>query len=184
VPTGFIGTRRRFEWDRHLPELPNLNWQQVGEMVALGHEIGSHSVNHVNMGEVSAETAWHELTMSRQTIEDRLGRPCRYFAYPFGGRNHFRSEFLPMIEQAGYEGCLSAFGGFVRPGCDDRLLPREAVPYFKSLSHLELHLSGCLNWWYAFRGCGQRQTEVPQGFEDRPSEMHSFSRAGFLSSDG
>ena len=47
---------------------------------------------------------------------------------------------------------LSAFGGFVHPGCDDRVLPRVAVPAFRSLAHLELYLSGCLNWWYGLRG--------------------------------
>jgi len=180
LPTGFVGTRRRFEWDRGLPELPNLTWQQVREMAALGHDIGSHTVNHVNMGEVNLAVAWYELTASRGMIEDQVGRACRFFAYPFGGPQHFRSEYLPLLEQAGYEGGLSAFGGFVRPGCDDRLLPREAVPYFKSLSHLELHLSGCLNWWYAWRGRERSQTEVPQGFEDQPSEMSSLSRRGFV----
>jgi len=184
LPTGFVGTRRRFEWDRGLPELPNLTWQQVREMVALGHDIGSHTVNHVNMGEVDLGVAWNELTTSRLMIEDQVGRACRYFAYPFGGPQHFRPEFLPLLEQAGYEGGVSAFGGFVRPGCDDRLLPREAVPYFKSLSHLELHLSGCLNWWYAWRGRQQVQTEVPQGFEDQPSEMSSLSRRGFVPHNG
>jgi hypothetical protein len=89
-----------------------------------------------------------------------------------------------MIEEAGYEGGLSAFGGFVRPGCDDRLLPREAMPYFKSLSHLELHLSGCLHWWYALRGRELGQVEVPQGFEDRPSEFRSLSLSRFLSANG
>jgi hypothetical protein len=124
------------------------------------------------------------LTTSRRTIEDQLGRPCRFFAYPFGGPNHFRPEFLPMIEQAGYQGGLSAYGGFVRPGCDARMLPREAMPYFKSLSHLELHLSGCLHWWYSLRGRELGQSEVPQGFEDRPSEMRSLPLARFLSSNG
>jgi peptidoglycan/xylan/chitin deacetylase (PgdA/CDA1 family) len=184
VPTGYVGSTRRFEWDRGLPELPNLCWAQIREMVSLGHEIGSHTVNHVNMGLVSPEVAWEELTASRRTIEDHLGRSCRFFAYPFGGPNHFRPEYLPMIEEAGYEGGLSAFGGFVRPGCDDRLLPREAMPYFKSLSHLELHLSGCLHWWYALRGRELGKVEVPQGFEDRPSEFRSLSLSRFLSANG
>ena len=55
---------------------------------------------------------------------------------------------MPLVEEAGYAGCVSAYGGFVWPDADARLLPREAVPYFKSLLHLELHLRGSLGWAY------------------------------------
>jgi peptidoglycan/xylan/chitin deacetylase (PgdA/CDA1 family) len=152
VPTGFVGTCRPFDWDRHLPPLPNLTWEQVRQMADMGFEIGSHTVSHADMGAVPPEQARHELVASRQTIEEKIGRPCRWFAYPFGGRNNFRPEYLPLIREAGYEGAVSAFGGFVTRLCDDRMLPREAVPYFHSMPHLEMHLSGCLHWLYALRG--------------------------------
>ena len=54
----------------------------------------------------------------------------RWFAYPYGGVQHFRPGLASYVEEAGYEGCLSGFGGFVYAGSDRRLLPREAVPYF------------------------------------------------------
>jgi hypothetical protein len=58
---------------------------------------------------------------------------------------------VPLIQQAGYEACFSAHGGFLCAGQQDFVLPREAVPYFRSLLHLELHLTGCLHWMYALR---------------------------------
>src|SRR5262245_55023117 len=61
VPTAFVGTCRSFDWDRHLPPLSNLTWDQLREMAAMGFEIGSHTVNHPNMGAVSPEGARHEL---------------------------------------------------------------------------------------------------------------------------
>lgn len=152
LPTAFVGTDRVFEWDRGLPALGNLSWKQVCEIAALGHDIGSHSVTHADFGRVGPEQAWAELSDSRRELEDRLGRPCRHFAFPYGGPQHVRPEYVPLIERAGYEGAVSAHGGFVRPGTDPRVLPREAVPWFKSLDHLEMHLSGCLHWWYDLRG--------------------------------
>src|SRR5207248_538149 len=89
-----------------------------------------------------------ELRESKQTLESRLGCRARWFAYPFGGRGNFRSEYLSLAHAAGYEACFSGFGGFLRPGMQGQLLPREAVPYFRSLVNLELHLSGCLDWLY------------------------------------
>jgi hypothetical protein len=71
---------------------------------------------------------------------------------------------LPLVEEAGYEGCLSGFGGLIGPGGDRHLLPRVPVPPFCSVLNLELHLSGCLNWFYALkRRLGlQPQLETPE----------------------
>jgi peptidoglycan/xylan/chitin deacetylase (PgdA/CDA1 family) len=161
LPTSFVGTTRVFDWDRSLPVLGNLSWNHAREMVAMGHDVGSHTVTHANLGTVGPDEAWNELIDSRKILEDQLGRPCRWFAYPFGGPQHLRPEYVPLIERAGYEGAVSAFGGFVRPGMAGRVLPREAVPYFHSLDHLELHLSGCLHWWYDLYGRERALGDVP-----------------------
>lgn len=50
IPTTFVGTDHTFSWDHHLPRLPNLNWNDLYTIQQLGHEIGSHSVTHPNMG--------------------------------------------------------------------------------------------------------------------------------------
>jgi peptidoglycan/xylan/chitin deacetylase (PgdA/CDA1 family) len=164
ITTGYVGTGRRFTWDEHLPPMPNLTWDQVRQMADLGHEIGSHTVNHVNLGEVGPEEARYELARSREILEERVGRPVRYLAYPFGGPSNLRPEYVPLIGAAGYEGALSAYGGFIRPGADPRVLPREAVPYFKSLSYLEMHLSGCLHWLYWLRGRDRTLLTAPSPY--------------------
>jgi peptidoglycan/xylan/chitin deacetylase (PgdA/CDA1 family) len=151
VPTGFVGTDHVFPWDRGLPRLPNLTWDEVREITRMGFEVGSHTVTHADFGTISAEQARRELAVSRTVLEEQTGRPVRWFAYPYGGVNNFRHELLPLLEETGYQGCLSGYGGFVYPGMDARLLPRESVPYFKSILNLELHLAGCLNWMYALK---------------------------------
>jgi CelD/BcsL family acetyltransferase involved in cellulose biosynthesis len=84
LPTAYVGTDAVMPWDRHLPRMPNLTWDEVGEMAALGHEIGSHTVTHPDMALVSEEQARRELTESKKVIEDRLARPvppllCGFF---------------------------------------------------------------------------------------------------------
>jgi len=148
IPTGYVGTDRVFPWDAHLPRLANLTWDDVREMAGLGFEIGSHTVYHPDMARIPLDEARRELVESKRTLEEKVGKPVRYFAYPFGGREHFAGDRLTLVYEAGYEGCVSAFGGFVRPGGGDAILPREAAPYFRSALHLELHLSGGLHWLY------------------------------------
>ena len=151
VPTGVVETDRVFPWDRGLPRQPNLTWGEVRQIADLGFEVGSHSVTHANLGAVPPDQARDEIIGSKLTLRERLGREVRWFAYPFGGPEHFRSEYLPMLDEAGYDGCVSACPGFIRPGADARILPREAVPYFGNELHLELYLSGALSWVYGLK---------------------------------
>jgi peptidoglycan/xylan/chitin deacetylase (PgdA/CDA1 family) len=152
IPTAYVGTDRVFDWDRALPRMPNLTWEDIREMARLGFEIGSHTVSHANLGAVPDEQARAELVDSRAVIEDETGQAVRWFAYPFGGQHHLRPEYVPLIREAGYDGAVSAYGGFVRPGMDDQVLPREAIPGFRSIAHLEMYLAGCLHWLYALKG--------------------------------
>jgi peptidoglycan/xylan/chitin deacetylase (PgdA/CDA1 family) len=151
VPTRYIGTDYVFEWDKSLKRMPNLGWDDVKELLQMGHEIGSHTVSHADLGQVGPEAARSELGDSRKALEDRLQRPIRWFAYPFGGRNNFRPEYLPLVYEVGYDACFSGFGGFVSPRTAGSVLPRESMPEFRSLVKLELHLSGCLDWFYRLK---------------------------------
>jgi peptidoglycan/xylan/chitin deacetylase (PgdA/CDA1 family) len=147
VPTKYVGTDHVFQWDLGLKNMPNLSWDDVKAMQALGHEIGSHTVSHPDLGALGPAEARTELVDSKKTLEDTLGRPVRFFAYPYGGRNNFRPEYLPLACELGYEACFSAFGGFVQPHMRGQILPRLSMPYFRSLLNLEMHLSGCMDWF-------------------------------------
>jgi peptidoglycan/xylan/chitin deacetylase (PgdA/CDA1 family) len=166
VPTAFVGTDHVFPWDRHLPRMANLTWDEVREMAHMGHEIGSHTVNHVNLGTASYQEARTELFDSKAVLEKQLGRKVRWFAYPFGGVNDFRPEYAPLIEEAGYDGCLSGYGGFVYPGADRRILPRDSSPVYQELLNVQLHLRGCLQWFYTMK----QSPSLLDGLESRVGE--------------
>ena len=142
VPTQYVGTDYVFPWDRHLKKMPNLTWQDVEEMAQLGHEIGSHSFSHPDFGMIGPRGhLLHGLADSKKTLEDRLQRPVRFLAYPYGGRNNFRPEYLwTLARELGYDACFSGHGGFVYPRMLGKVLPRDSAAQFRSLLKLELHL--------------------------------------------
>ena len=94
--------------------MPNLTWQEVRELTNLGHEIGSHTVTHADLAKTTVDQFRRELTESKRTLEDRLERPVRWLAFPFGGREHVCPERLPLVYEAGYQGCVSAISGLIR----------------------------------------------------------------------
>lgn len=89
-----------------------LSWEQVAEMASAGFSVQSHSVNHRDLtkmqpGETLGEYLGDvemEMVESARTIEEKTGRPVRYFAYPYGNVNHL---VVAMLRAAGYRGGLT-----------------------------------------------------------------------------
>jgi len=57
----------------------------VQRILAEGHEIGSHTFTHPNLGEVSSEVARLELNATQRLVEALTGRSMRLFRPPFFG---------------------------------------------------------------------------------------------------
>jgi peptidoglycan/xylan/chitin deacetylase (PgdA/CDA1 family) len=64
-----------------------MDWSQVRALAEEGHLIGSHSMTHCKMGEMSPDLLRAELDNSREEIDRHLRLPesrCRHFALPYG----------------------------------------------------------------------------------------------------
>ena len=66
------------------PTPESLSWSQLEEAVATGLvTVGSHTHSHVSLARATEDRAEEEMRRSKELIEDRLGIPCRHFAYPW-----------------------------------------------------------------------------------------------------
>jgi peptidoglycan/xylan/chitin deacetylase (PgdA/CDA1 family) len=78
LATAFVEEQRRFPNDGR-----PLSWSALGDACATGLvDVGSHTHTHAVLDRLPADRIADELDRSKQLIEDRLGRPCRDFAYP------------------------------------------------------------------------------------------------------
>ena len=113
VSTGIVNSNRRFPHDvrRGNPAIATMSWDHLRQMRDWGFMIGSHSVNHIDCAAESADRVRDELAQSKLDLERELGITSPVFAYPYGGVQHMTAERLQMVKQAGYSGCLSAYGG-------------------------------------------------------------------------
>ena len=120
----------------HEPELEPASWQELAELRAAGWEIGSHSVSHPRLTQLSNEHVRAELRDSKAEIERRLGAGCEAIAYPYGDVDQ---RVADAARVAGY-----VAGGALLPmrRCDDPLrTPRLVVSSNDGKFHHRLRLT-------------------------------------------
>lgn len=121
----------RHDLDRGRPLAPN-TVDQLRQLAAAGVEIGGHTRSHADLGKISDPEALHdEVIVAGAELAAAIGRPMRYFAFPFGLHANLNRQAFQMARQAGYLGVCSAYGGYNLPGDDPFHLQRiHADPQF------------------------------------------------------
>lgn len=85
-------------------ELLTMSWERLEELAERGVEIGSHTVSHPHLPQLDHAELVAELEASRERIETRLGRPCRFLAYPYG---HHDMRVQAATRAAGYSAAFT-----------------------------------------------------------------------------
>jgi peptidoglycan/xylan/chitin deacetylase (PgdA/CDA1 family) len=99
--------------------------EQIRALAQAGVEIGAHTRSHRDLGVIDdAQTMFDEVAGSGRDLQAMTDRPVRYFAFPFGQRQHLHAEAFRVAAEAGYEGVCSAYGGYNYPGGDPFHLQR------------------------------------------------------------
>jgi len=117
VATELIASARVPHWDAERAISSEwMSWDDVRSLHAQGFEIGSHTMNHVDLGIVVGEEARREIAGSKDRLERELGSTVPYFTYPFGREHQITEKNRKLVEETGFTCCLSAYGGSVRAG--------------------------------------------------------------------
>jgi peptidoglycan/xylan/chitin deacetylase (PgdA/CDA1 family) len=115
--------------------MATMDWEALRELADRGVEIGSHTITHPHLPSLGDAELDRELCDSRSELEERLGRPCRFLAYPFGDDD---DRVYRAAERAGYEGAFSLRGA----GRSDRFaIPRVDLYRKDSSLHVWLKTS-------------------------------------------
>jgi peptidoglycan/xylan/chitin deacetylase (PgdA/CDA1 family) len=107
--------------------LPN-TIEQLRAMAAAGIEIGAHAYTHADLGLIhDPHVLFQEVVAAGVQLRKAVGRPVRYFAFPYGRPANLSSEAFALARRAGYEAVCSAYGGFNYPGDDPFHIQRIGV---------------------------------------------------------
>jgi len=128
-----------------------LTWEMTRELAETGRvTIGAHTVDHVRLPSTTRDEARRQMKLSKERIEQQIGRPVRHFAYPFGEFGRRESE---LARELGFMSAATACGAnvFAEHAGHLHTLPRVYPPMRPAprdakaiASELELQLSGAM----------------------------------------
>jgi peptidoglycan/xylan/chitin deacetylase (PgdA/CDA1 family) len=117
-----------------------MTWDDARTLVKSGHIVGSHTMTHPNLAQVSADDARRELTDSKLKLEKELGTPVKHFSYPHPALNpQWNESTVKLTEELGYATAVTTTVGAVRSDARALAIPRTYIPREEAefLWHLE-----------------------------------------------
>ena len=104
--------------------------------------------------------AVHKIAGSKAEIEECIGKPVEFFAYPNGLWN----PAMRQLVQQYYRGACSTAAGVVEPCADSFALPRADSHYVRSPARFRQLFTGGFLAYLATRRLIRRIRRKPQGF--------------------
>lgn len=83
-----------------------LSWEQLSELAEDGHEIGGHTLDHVDLTSVEPGEVARQVEDDREALIAR-GFAVTTFAYPYGARN---DDVVKMVRASGYAAARRSWG--------------------------------------------------------------------------
>ena len=128
LTTSYLGTDRIPPWDARFGNHTKwMSWDQARELRQRGHDVGSHTQNHPDLGSVRGEEAHREITGGAEKLNSELGEATGLFARPYGWHGQMAPDNTEIVKSAGLRCDLSAFGGTVQAGDDPYHLQRTPI---------------------------------------------------------
>lgn len=100
----FCRTRIKF------PPVEFLIWSDIERLQKMGHEIGAHTMEHINIANTKAEKIIEDCKMSFDILKYRCGE-VKHFAFPYGRFFHFSEIGRKAVFASGFVSCASAERG-------------------------------------------------------------------------
>ncbi|MCX5591298.1 polysaccharide deacetylase family protein [Alcaligenes endophyticus] len=113
-------------WDqpKGVPHSSLMSLPELRAWVASGHEVGSHTLDHVHLNELSSELAAYQITQSKRELENMIQHEVSAFCYPYG---HYDNNIRDQVSNAGYTNATTTHRGLARMDDDLLQLPRVTV---------------------------------------------------------
>ena len=125
----------------------HMTWDQIREMSQNGISIGAHSISHRSLPTLTLEEVHYELVESKTRLEQQLGQPVRFFAYPFGAFRDLNRDIADLVAESGYTCAVTSLSGTSGANTDPYALRRTEVETVDGMYVFARAMSGALDSW-------------------------------------
>jgi len=127
-----------------------MSWLDVETLFTAGHTIGSHSSTHRRLASLNSDEQENEILGAGKRLEERLGMPPDWFAYPFGDLPSIDQRSLDTIASQ-YRFCCSGIRGVNSVQVNPMGLLREQLGLEGPFEYQQLVMEGGLDFYYGAR---------------------------------
>ncbi len=106
-----------------------MSWQQAKALQLSGMEIGSHTISHKILSQLSAKEQANEIIASKQILEAQLNCQLNSIAYPVGRYYCYNQTSLNYAKEAGYKIAFNNEAGYHQQISDCFNLNRYCVTH-------------------------------------------------------
>lgn len=115
-----------------------MTWAQIKELQDRGFLFGAHTLDHYCINDNNNEELEHQIGDCRKVMEEKLGVPCEYFAFPYGRLEHANPKSIDIackhykyvFSQSDYKHFFSYGGKVINRRHFEPFWPVSHVKYF------------------------------------------------------
>ena len=163
IPTGFIDAKDKIEQKQFVmqninngeicpnindAEIAPMNWENLSELIASGHLIGSHTKNHLRLSKIDSLDLLHEeIISSGDRIEEMLGINVEHFAFPFGDIGSINKKAI-KVAGTRYKYVYSGIRGGNSYPANSLSIRRESLNISDEIGYNTFVAGGGLSFYY------------------------------------
>jgi peptidoglycan/xylan/chitin deacetylase (PgdA/CDA1 family) len=129
-----------------VPELPLMSWSELLALPTIA-ALGAHTLTHPNLARLTIPECERELRDCQSQMEQRLARPVRWLAYPYGGS----SPEVRSLAARYFDLAVSTSLRFLPPHADCLDLPRIDAYYLRGRFPIESLFTQPGGWYIQMR---------------------------------
>lgn len=131
VTSSMVDKKTPFYWDINTNKKDQGRSLNKRELVKLAKdpliEIGSHTITHPRLANLSMIEQQKEIKESKVKLENVIKRKIKSFSFPFGTRRDFNKKTIKLVKSAGYSYACASFSNNISNFSSQYMLPRIIV---------------------------------------------------------